>query len=232
MKKQLFYLFSLLVVIATVSSCAKDDWDDDENKVVYSVPAVDVNGAWYQSGAKLGGSSAYMGLHLNKAGNGHVMFYSKSASKFAYYQINSSVDGEILTINGCSAYEGNYLVESVSSSSMKLRQGNYTQNYSKAMELTPANLASRNYWGTSTNSTTYWHYYFNSDNSGKLVYRNGSSSSAKTISFTYSCSEETGTLNIAYGNGTKENYEYACILNSTLLLIERDGANVNCYVLQ
>jgi hypothetical protein len=230
MKKQLFYLFSFLVVIATVSSCAKDDWDDDDNKVTYSVPAVDVSGVWYQSGATLGGYSAYMGLHLNKAGKGHVLFYAKSASKYAYYEINSSVDGEILTINGCSVYEGNYLVESVGSSNLKLRQGNYTQSYSKAKELTPANLASRGYWGINTSSTNYIRYYFNSNNTGKVVSKSGSSS-PKTSNFTYTCSEETGTLDITYSSGSKEIFEYACILNNTLILIERNSSGVSCYTL-
>ena len=232
MKKQLFFLLSLLTVLVGVVSCTSDDWDDEENKAPSSyVPPVDVNGVWYQSGAKLGGVSAYLSLHLNKTGQGHAVWYARSSGKVSYDEITTSVDGAILTINGCSAYSGNFLVESTGSS-LKLKQGSSVGTYYQAKELTPTNLASKSYWTyyDPNNSSYYWRYYFNPDNTGKLIVK--SSKGTSTYTYSYTCSSETGTLYLKYSNGETEYCDYACILDNALIEFTKEGSKTYYFVMK
>ena len=111
----------LLLLLPLLPSCTASDWDDEENQLPSTyVDPVNVSGYWYQSGAKLNGYSAYLGLHITNSGKGHATFYSKNASLASFSDITTSVEGQILTINNCSAYSGNYLVQNVNNSTLKI----------------------------------------------------------------------------------------------------------------
>lgn len=225
MKHSLITTLLFTLFAPFITSCTSSDWDDEENQLPSSyVEPVNVSGYWYQSGAKLNGNSAYLGLHITSSGKGHATFYAKSAGIASFDDINTSVEGSILTINNCDAFKGNFLVENVTSSSLKLRQGNTIYTYYKGKELSPENLATKSYWTlSSTGSSNYWRYYFRSDKTGELYqYYNGKSS---TFPFNYTCSSETGSLTINYTNPgiNPDFYDYACLLNSSLLLTFKEG---------
>lgn len=204
---------------------------DDENETGLMTPDVagktdvDVVGRWQQSEATLGGESAYVVLHLNPDGTGHVVFRTKTVNNpvVSYDAISYEVRGNLLTIIG-SSIAGVYTVEnSTTSLTLTNTENSLQARFSKSV--TESSIH-KYVWKLKTTDSAIHNYClwdFDTTGDGVMTWVGEKSSDKTEYPFSYNFDYERGTLTVNFTDGSSSHYFYVVHIGGNMLLFLRDG---------
>lgn len=234
--KNLFYFLMIPLCMGMVVACTPDD-EKETGLMIPDVSGnadVDVVGRWQQSEATLGGESAYLVLHLNPGGTGHVVFRTKTVNNpvVSYDAINYEVRGNLLTIIG-SSIAGVYMVEnSTISLTLTNTENSLQARFSKSV--TESSIH-KYVWKRKTTDSSIRNYFlwdFDTTGNGVMTWVGEKSSDKTEYPFSYDLDYEKGTLTVNFTDGSSSHYFYVVHVGGNLLLFLRDRSSneVKCFV--